>query len=318
MVRNYHFQTSNQTMSKDKGKRLQKTIDALMASYRKHPEIEHIGVVALPTKKSIVKLVEDIQVLLFPGLIRQESFDNLNLPHIVGQQTVSIFYRLKEFIELVLCWKASQEGENCEEKPEFGEQVENIAFEFLEYIPELREVLSEDVDAILQGDPASVSKREIVLAYPGLQAVSVFRIAHFLHERNVPLIPRIMTEHIHSQTGIDIHPGVSIGKGLMIDHGTGIVIGETAVIKDQIRLYQGVTLGALSPQHSLANPNLKRHPTIENNVIVYSGATILGDVVIGEGSIIGGNVWLTHSIQPNSRVFLKDIDSALEVRVKAN
>jgi len=318
MVRNYHFQTSNQAMSKDKEKRLQKTIDALMVSYREHPEIEHIGVVALPTKESIVKLVEDIQVLLFPGLIRQESFDNLNLPHIVGQQTVSIFYRLKEFIELVLCWKASQEGENCEEQPEFGEQVENIAFEFLEYIPELREVLSEDVDAILQGDPASVSKREIVLAYPGLQAVSVFRIAHFLHERNVPLIPRIMTEHIHSQTGIDIHPGVSIGKGLMIDHGTGIVIGETAVIKDQIRLYQGVTLGALSPQHSLANPNLKRHPTIENNVIVYSGATILGDVVIGEGSIIGGNVWLTHSIQPNSRVFLKDADSALEVRVKEN
>ena len=179
-------------------------------------------------------------------------------------------------------------------------------------------MLSEDVEAILRGDPASVSKREIVLAYPGLQAVSVFRIAHFLHQRSVPLIPRIMTEHIHSKTGIDIHPGVSIGRGLMIDHGTGIVIGETAVIKDQVRLYQGVTLGALSPQHSLANPDLKRHPTIENNVIVYAGATILGDVVVGEGSIIGGNVWLTHSIPPNSRVFLKDADSVQEERVKAS
>ena len=179
-------------------------------------------------------------------------------------------------------------------------------------------MLSEDVEAILRGDPASVSKREIVLAYPGLQAVSVFRIAHFLQQRGVPLIPRIMTEHIHSKTGIDIHPGVSIGKGLMIDHGTGIVIGETAVIKDQVRLYQGVTLGALSPQHSLANPDLKRHPTIENNVIVYAGATILGDVVVGEGSIIGGNVWLTHSIPPNSRVFLKDADSVQEERVKAS
>ena len=303
-------------MSTDQGKRLQNVIDALMASYRKHPEIEHIGTVDLPAKESIVSLVEDIQVLLFPGLIRQESFDYLNLPHMVGQQTVSIFYRLKEAIELVLCWKASQEGEHCEDLPEFKEEVEAIAFEFLEYIPELRDILSEDVDAILQGDPASVSKREIVLAYPGLQAVSVYRIAHFLHERGVPLIPRIMTEHIHSRTGIDIHPGVSIGKGLMIDHGTGIVIGETAIIKDHVRLYQGVTLGALSPQHSLANPDLKRHPTIEDKVIVYSGATILGDTVIGERSIVGGNVWLTHSIPPNSRVFLNEDTFGQEVSIK--
>ena len=305
-------------MSTDQGKRLQNAIDALMVSYRKHPEIEHIGTVDLPAKESIVSLVEDIQVLLFPGLIRQESFDYLNLPHMVGQQTVSIFYRLKEAIELVLCWKASQEGERCEDLPEFKGQVEAIAFEFLEYIPGLRDILSEDVDAILQGDPASVSKREIVLAYPGLQAVSVYRIAHFLHERGVPLIPRIMTEYIHSRTGIDIHPGVSIGKGLMIDHGTGIVIGETAIIKDHVRLYQGVTLGALSPQHSLANPDLKRHPTIEDKVIVYSGATILGDTVIGERSIVGGNVWLTHSIPPNSRVFLNEDTSEQEVIIKAS
>ena len=304
-------------MPTDQRKRLQNVIDALMASYRKHPEIEHIVTVDLPAKESIVSLVEDIQVILFPGLIRQESFDYLNLPHMVGQQTVSIFYRLKEAIKLVLCWKASQEGEHCEELPEFEGQVEEIAIEFLEYIPELRDILSEDVDAILLGDPASVSKREIVLAYPGLQAVSVYRIAHFLHERGVPLIPRIMTEYIHSRTGIDIHPGVSIGKGLMIDHGTGIVIGETAIIKAHVRLYQGVTLGALSPQHSLANPDLKRHPTIEDKVIVYSGATILGDTVIGEGSIVGGNVWLTHSIPPNSRVFLNEDTSEQEVRIKA-
>ena len=317
MTPDYHFQNSKKTMPTEQEIRLQKTIDALIESYSEQPEIEHIGTIDLPAKENIVTLVEDIQVLLFPGLIRQESFDYLNLPHVVGQHTVSILYRLKEAIEMVLCWKATEEGKRCEELPEFGEQVENIAFEFLEYLPELRDILSDDVDAILRGDPASVSKREIVLAYPGLQAVSVFRIAHFLHLRGVPLIPRIMTEHVHSKTGIDIHPGVTIGKGLMIDHGTGIVIGETTIIKDQVRIYQGVTLGALSPQHSLANPGLKRHPTIENNVIVYSGATILGDVVIGEGSIIGGNVWLTHSTEPHSRVFLKDADSALEVRVKA-
>jgi len=305
-------------MSIKQEKRLQNTINALLTSYRKHPEIEHISDIALPAKEYITALIEDIQVLLFPGLIRQDSFDYLNLPHLIGQQTVSIYYRLKDAIEQVLCWKATEEGKNCDEQQEFGKQVESIAFELLEYLPKLRDILSEDVDAILSGDPASVSKREIVLAYPGLQAVSVYRIANFLHKRKVPLLPRIMTEYMHSKTGIDIHPGVSIGKGFMIDHGTGIVIGETAIIKDQVRLYQGVTLGALSPQSSLSNPNIKRHPTIESNVIVYSGATILGDVVIGEDSIIGGNVWITKDIPPQSRVFLKNITTGQEIIKKRN
>ena len=305
-------------MSIKQEKRLQNTINALLTSYRKHPEIEHISDIALPAKEYITALIEDIQVLLFPGLIRQDSFDYLNLPHLIGQQTVSIYYRLKDAIEQVLCWKATEEGKNCDEQQEFGKQVESIAFELLEYLPKLRDILSEDVDAILSGDPASVSKREIVLAYPGLQAISVYRIANFLHKRKVPLLPRIMTEYMHSKTGIDIHPGVSIGKGIMIDHGTGIVIGETAIIKDQVRLYQGVTLGALSPQSSLSNPNIKRHPTIESNVIVYSGATILGDVVIGEDSIIGGNVWITKDIPPQSRVFLKNITTGQEIIKKRN
>ncbi len=303
-------------MSTNKEKRLKKIIDELLDSYKNHPEIEHISDITLPAKENIITLIQDIQVLLFPGLIRQDSFNDLNLPHLIGQQTVSIFYRLKDYIEQVLCWKATEEGKNCDDQQEFGQQVEIIAFELLEYLPQLRDILSEDVDAILNGDPASVSKREIVLAYPGLQAVSVYRIANFLHKRNVPLIPRIMTEYIHSKTGIDIHPGVSIGKGFMIDHGTGIVIGETTKIKDQVRLYQGVTLGALSPQSSLANPSLKRHPTIESNVIVYSGATILGDVVIGEGSVIGGNVWITDDIPPESRVFLKNITSGQKIIMK--
>jgi len=305
-------------MSIKQEKRLQNTINALLTSYRKHPEIEHISDIPLPAKEYITALIEDIQVLLFPGLIRQDSFDYLNLPHLIGQQTVSIYYRLKNAIEQVLCWKATEEGKNCDEQQEFGKQVESIAFELLEYLPKLRDILSEDVDAILSGDPASVSKREIVLAYPGLQAISVYRIANFLHKRKVPLLPRIMTEYMHSKTGIDIHPGVSIGKGIMIDHGTGIVIGETAIIKDQVRLYQGVTLGALSPQSSLSNPNIKRHPTIESNVIVYSGATILGDVVIGEDSIIGGNVWITKDIPPQSRVFLKNITTGQEIIKKRN
>ena len=303
-------------MSTKQKKRLQNAIDALIASYKKYPEIINIGEMDLPTKESIVSLIEDIQVLLFPGLIRQESFNNLNLSHLIGQQTVSIYYRLKEVLIQVMCWKTSKEDKNCLELPEFDENIEKIVFEFLEFIPKLRAILSEDIDAILMGDPASVSKREIVLAYPGLQAVTVYRIAHFLYKRDVPLIPRIMTEHVHSKTGIDIHPAVSIGKGLMIDHGTGIVIGETSIIEDNVRLYQGVTLGALSPQNSLSNPEKKRHPTIETGVIIYSGATILGDVIIGEGSTIGGNVWITENIPPQSQVFLKNVTSGQEVRKK--
>tara|TARA_Y100001970_G_C14081240_1_gene774826 strand:+ start:23 stop:949 length:927 start_codon:yes stop_codon:yes gene_type:complete len=305
-------------MTSKKEKRLQNTINNLLGSYKKFPEIEHISNIPLPTKENIITLVEDIQVLLFPGLIKQKSFDELNLPHLIGQQTVSVYYRLKNEIEKVLCWKASEEGKNCDDLPEFGVQVESIVFEFLEFLPKLRGLLSEDVDAILKGDPASVSKREIVLAYPGLQAISVFRIANFLHEKKVPLLPRIMTEYMHSKTGIDIHPGVLIGKGFMIDHGTGIVIGETTIIKDHVRLYQGVTLGALSPKKAMSNKTLKRHPTIESRVIIYSGATILGDVVIGEDSVIGGNVWITKNIPPKSKIFLKNNTSGQEIINKKN
>ncbi len=289
--------------------RLRQAVSQLMQSYDQHPEIERIGTVSLPAKESIIALAEDILVLLFPGLIRQESFDRLNLPYAMGQKTVSLFYRMREALELVLCWAASQEGRDCAERQDFSEQVEAIVFEFLEYLPELRNILAEDVDAIMEGDPAATSKREVVLAYPGLQALSVFRIAHFLHRRQIPLIPRILTEYVHSRFGIDIHPNAELGRGLMIDHGTGVVIGGTAVLGNHVRIYQGVTLGALSPRHA-EHSHTKRHPTIEDDVTIYAGATILGgDTVIGRGSVIGGNVWLTHSVPPNSRVYLKDPSS---------
>ena len=301
-------------MNESRQEKLNQVLGKLLDSYREYSEIELIGSVGLPAKDSIIKLVDDILVVLYPGLIRQESFDHLNLPYLAGQKLVSILERLELFIEQVLCWKFSQEGENCRENQEFGEEVEQISFSFLEYLPSLREVLAQDVEAILKGDPAAVSRREIVLAYPGLIAVSVYRIANFLHKQKVPLIPRIMTEYIHSRTGIDIHPGAEIDKGLMIDHGTGVVIGETAVIGNDTRIYQGVTLGALSPARSMADPELKRHPTIEDNVIIYSGATILGNVTIGTGSIIGGNVWLVHDVPPGSRVYLEDAPEKQEIR----
>ena len=175
---------------------------------------------------------------------------------------------------------------------------------FLDQIPLVKEKLDEDIEAILKGDPAATGATEIVLTYPGFYAIAAYRIAHLLYDLNVPLIPRIITEHAHAQTGIDIHPGATIGRAFFIDHGTGVVIGETSVIGDRVKLYQGVTLGGLSPR-SVAH-NDKRHPTIEDDVVLYAQATILGgETTIGKGSIIGGNVWLTESVPAQSKVFYK-------------
>jgi len=229
----------------------------------------------------------------------------LDVPYMIGQKTVSIFHRLQDYMEQVFCWEAAQEGIDCKDSHTFANRVERIAFEFVENLPKLREILAEDVEAIFEGDPAARSKREIVFAYPGLQALSIHRISHFLYNQNVPMLPRIMSEYIHSQTGIDIHPGATLGKGTMIDHGTGIVIGETSIIEEKVRIYQGVTIGALSPDKNDRQSHGKRHPTIEKYVVLYAGATILGgDTVIGEGSIIGGSVWLTHSVPPGSRIYI--------------
>jgi len=179
---------------------------------------------------------------------------------------------------------------------------EAMSTRFFQQLPEIYRILNTDIDAIQQGDPAARTEFEIIRAYPGFYALSFYRIAHALHQLNIPLLPRILTEYAHSKTGIDIHPAARIGEHFMIDHGTGIVIGETSVIGEHVKMYQGVTLGALSVHKSMAAQ--KRHPTIEDHVIIYSGATILGgDTVIGEGSVIGGNVWLTKSIAPGSRVY---------------
>jgi serine O-acetyltransferase len=179
---------------------------------------------------------------------------------------------------------------------------EAVSAQFFQQLPEIYRVLNTDIDAIQQGDPAARTEFEIIRAYPGFYALSFYRIAHALYQLNIPILPRILTEYAHSKTGIDIHPAARIGEHFMIDHGTGIVIGETSVIGEHVKMYQGVTLGALSVHKSMATQ--KRHPTIEDHVIIYSGATILGgDTVIGEGSVIGGNVWLTKSIAPGSRVY---------------
>jgi len=191
-----------------------------------------------------------------------------------------------------------------EELPASAQALEEA---FLQQIPEIYNLLQKDADAILAGDPAAVSRTEVIRTYPGFRAIAVYRMAHAFQDLGVPLIPRILTEHVHSRTGIDIHPSANIGERFCIDHGTGVVIGETVDIGDNVKIYQGVTLGALSVRKEFAKT--KRHPTIQDNVVIYAGATILGgETVIGEGSIIGGNVWVTKSVPPLSRVYYKNME----------
>ncbi len=199
-----------------------------------------------------------------------------------------------------------------------GASPSQLVEQFLPRLPEIRSTLSEDVAAAFEGDPAARSFAEIVVSYPSLRAISIYRIAHALHQQGVPILPRMMAEHAHGHTGIDIHPGARIGRRFFIDHGTGVVIGETTVIGDDVRLYQGVTLGARSPRHGESLRGVKRHPTIEDDVTIYAGATVLGgDTVIGRGSVIGGNVWLTESVPPHSKVIAEPPHQLVERRSQA-
>ena len=214
-----------------------------------------------------------------------------------------VLYNLKKEIEITLKYNpVFADSTECEIEGE----SQRIAIEFLKRIPKMREYIETDVSAAFDGDPAAYNREEIVVTYPGFYAIMVNRIAHELHLLGVPLIPRIMTEHAHSLTGIDIHPGATIGKYFFIDHGTGIVIGETTVIGDNVKIYQGVTLGALSTRGGQMLKNVKRHPTIEDNVTIYSGATILGgETVIGKDVVIGGNSFITSSVLEGTKVSVK-------------
>jgi serine O-acetyltransferase len=231
--------------------------------------------------------------------------DPINLQYYLGQETASLFDTLAHQIALCIrheCTRNDRECTHCEER---GREE---AVHFLQALPDLRVTLAMDVRSAFEGDPAAKSYDEIIFCYPGLLAVTVYRVAHQLHLQGIPLMPRIMCEHVHGLTGIDIHPGAEIGQSFFIDHGVGVVIGETVTIGDRVRIYQGVTLGALSLSKEEVERlrGQKRHPTIGDDVIIYAGATILGgEAVIGANSVIGGNVWLTESVPPGTRVFIK-------------
>lgn len=286
-------------------KRLPGAIESILEHIDDCDCFAHIGDQPIHFSTSVHEMIEKFKEVLFPGYFSKEKLDSANLKYIIGQTISQLHDILSEQIIHVLRHDCLRYGQACAECEANGYR---IALKTIESIPELRKILSEDVRAAYEGDPAAKSHDEVIFSYPGIYAITVYRIAHILYELKVPQLPRIMSEHAHSRTGIDIHPGAAIGRRFVIDHGTGIVIGETSVIGENVRIYQNVTIGALSlpPGAGEKLKGKKRHPTIENDVIVYSGATILGgDTVIGAGSVIGGNVWLTQSVDPETKVFIE-------------
>lgn len=240
----------------------------------------------LPDREVVYSILEDLHKITFPGYFGNEKF--LSREAFAEGILVSLYEKMKSQMRIILGDK---------------EKAEELTARFLESIPKVQELLAKDVEAQLAGDPAASSKSEVILAYPGLYAIFVYRYAHILYELEVPLLPRIMSEYAHGKTGIDINPGATIGEYFFIDHGTGIVIGETAIIGNGVKIYQGVTIGALSTRKGQALSGVKRHPTIEDNVIIYANATILGgDTVVGENATVAGNTFVTESIPADSKV----------------
>lgn len=276
--------------------KIDELVDNILLSYEKDGGINKAGTENFPNRENVVSVLHDIQCLIFPGYKTAEELNSGNLRYITGQRINRIIAILTKEIEKALTYKAVQHDANSKvENSHCFALAEKASFALIEAIPEIRRLARLDTIAAYNGDPAAKSGGEVIVSYPGLEAIIVYRIAHFLYECGVPVIPRIMSEHVHGKTGIDIHPGAKIGESFFIDHGTGVVIGETTIIGNNVKIYQGVTLGALSVKKTLQNS--KRHPTIEDNVTIYANATILGgETVIGKGSVIGGNSWITKSV----------------------
>ena len=267
---------------------------------------EHLVPEPIPSREATIAIIYQAQKVLFPGYFTRHHLDQFNIEHYLGHEVSSLYEMLTEQIIFTVrhdCLRHQKSSDCCESRGK------HKAIDFIKTLPRLRLQLAKDVRAAMAADPAAISVDEVIFSYPGLFAITVYRLAHLLRQLDVPLLPRIMTEYAHSKTGIDINPGAVIGEHFFIDHGTGIVIGETTEIGDRVRLYQGVTLGALSLPGNAGEKfrSVKRHPTIEDDVIIYSGATILGgETRVGARSVIGGNVWLTKSIPPDTKVVLKN------------
>ena len=283
-------------------------VDKLVRSCNKDGCFDHVSAEPIPYRDAVIDVLRRASRILYPGFFIHTRLDQTNVGYYLGQEVTGLFEALSEQIILALRHDCLRHNLPCVKCEKLGHE---ITIKFLQGLPELRKILAKDILAAYDGDPAAKGYDEIIFSYPGLRAITVYRLAHQLYLLRVPLIPRIMTEYAHSKTGIDIHPGAQIGESFFIDHGTGVVVGETTTIGNRVRIYQGVTLGALSLSKAECKllRNKKRHPALEDDVIIYANATILGgDTVVGARSVIGGNVWLTHSVPPDTEVFIEKQD----------
>jgi serine O-acetyltransferase len=286
--------------------RLPRLTERLVQTYVDLGTMNHLDHCPLPKHESVIEAVQDLKEILFPGYRRREGLHHGNIGFYVGDLIDRLHDQLTKQVGRALRHEA---GADCDEEVDYEALGQAKVLEFLDRLPMIRELLATDVQAAYDGDPACKSPAEVIFCYPGLEAVTVHRLAHELYKLEIPFIPRMMAEWSHSRTGIDIHPGATIGQHFFIDHGTGVVIGETCEIGDHVKIYQGVTLGAVSfptDEEGQLVRDQKRHPTIEDRVVIYANATILGGrTVIGHDSVIGSSVWLTRSVQPRTTVTLE-------------
>ncbi len=289
----------------------------LLRSYLSDERARRISQRYLPSREAIVEILEAVLDLMYPGYFGRQDLNNENLGAHIEQSVAALAPKIEQEMEHCLCYGRERESSRSD-VGDCAPRAHELTQVFLGRLPEIRKLLLRDVQAAFDGDPAASSLDEVVLAYPGLLAVSVYRIAHALYDLGVPMMARIMTEWAHSKTGCDIHPGAKIGAAFFIDHATGVVIGETTEIGEGVKLYQGVTLGALSFPRDAAGHIIrgkKRHPTVENGSTLYANATVLGgQTVVGADSVIGGSVFLTHSVPPRSRVSLKEPELRVATR----
>jgi serine O-acetyltransferase len=286
------------------GDELPPLVDTIVASYNADERTRHIDREYLPSRREIVEIIHLLMELAYPGYYGRQNLHQHNVKFHVGELLPKVGERLFEQVHQALCHQSEAEGKG--RQAPCDKQARRVVMDFLGRVPAIREMLAGDVQAAYDGDPAAFNTDEIIMAYPGMLAVTVYRFAHELHLMGVPLVPRVMTEWAHTMTGVDIHPGARIGRNFFIDHGTGVVIGETTVIGDNVKIYQGVTLGALSfpkDERGRLIRGYKRHPTVEDNVTVYANAIILGgDTVLGRDSVIGGSVFLTTPVPADATV----------------
>jgi serine O-acetyltransferase len=299
------------------GGELPQLVEGMLASYRRDPRAQHVNRRFLPSRDEILEIVKLLLELFYPGYFGRQDLTDENLAFHVGNQLSALRQKLERQVETCLCFTAE-----CDGRPAHAcsGEARKIAASFLERLPSVRDALVLDVQAAYDGDPAASSLDEVILAYPGMLAVTVHRVAHELQVMEVPLMPRIMSEWAHSRSGTDIHPGARIGQSFFIDHATGVVVGETTTIGSNVKLYQGVTLGALSiprDERGRVIRDTKRHPTVQDGVTIYANATVLGGhTVIGADSVVGGSVFVTESVPPSTRVALRPPE--MTVRAKAD